>query len=77
MSGQLGKVKSVLTWQKLFEIIQIVCETFDFELKLILKNRSIINFWKAYVAAHLRGMLPTPSRQKDTLMLREELKFQN
>ena len=77
MSGQLGKVKSVLTWQKLFAIIQIVCETFDCELKLILKNRSIINFWKAYVAAHLRVMLPTPSRQKDTLMLREELKFQN
>ena len=23
------------------------------------------------VAAHLRGMRPTPSRQKDTLMLRE------
>ena len=29
------------------------------------------------VAAHLRVMRPTPSRQKDTLMLREELKHQN
>ena len=29
------------------------------------------------VAAHLRGMRPAPTSQKDTLMLREKLKFQN
>ena len=28
-----------------------------------------------HVAAHLRGMRPTPSTKKDTLMLREKLKF--
>ena len=27
------------------------------------------------VAAHLRGMRPTPSTKKDTLMLREKLKL--
>ena len=30
---------------------------------------------KGSVATHLRGMWPTPSSQKDTLMLREELKL--
>ena len=33
--------------------------------------------WSLFVAAHLRGVRPTPSRQKDTLMLREKLKLLN
>ena len=32
-------------------------------------------FEKRIVAAHLRGMRPTPSTKKDTLMLREKIKL--
>ena len=47
----------------------------------LLKNayQKIIPFTNAekqnFVAAHLRGMRPTSSRQKDTLMLREKFKL--
>ena len=60
--------------------------SFEYQEKLLLgmKNEStnqklwnhcVARAWSFLVAAHLRGMRPTPSTKKDTLMLRQKLKL--
>ena len=46
-------------------------------LKILLSNTFVVveKLKVNIVAVHLRGMRPTPSRQKDAIMLREKLKL--